>query len=288
MTTVTEEALLIDCEGARMLGVLHRPGDPRGMLGVVVVVGGPQYRVGSHRQFVLMARAFAAHGYPVLRFDYRGMGDSDGDYRGFEQVDADLRAAIDALLARVPVLDGVVLWGLCDGASAALLYAPRDARVRGIALVNGWVRTTGGEASAFVKHYYGARLLQRDFWRKLLTGQVNLVHSLRDFVAKLRRARGAHGSAPAEEGFIAKMLRNFERFAQPMLLLESGQDLTAAEFSDLRSADPRWSQAAGRANVTQLRLADADHTFSRGIDLAAAQRACLDWLDGLKARRQEH
>ena len=49
------------------------------------MVGGPQYRVGSHRQFTLMARAFAAAGYPVLRFDYRGIGDSEGESRGFER-----------------------------------------------------------------------------------------------------------------------------------------------------------------------------------------------------------
>ena len=39
---------------------------------MVIVVGGPQYRAGSHRQFTLLARHIAAAGYPVLRFDARG------------------------------------------------------------------------------------------------------------------------------------------------------------------------------------------------------------------------
>ena len=42
--------------------------------GMLIVVGGPQYRAGSHRQFTLLARDVAATGVPTMRFDYRGMG----------------------------------------------------------------------------------------------------------------------------------------------------------------------------------------------------------------------
>jgi hypothetical protein len=55
--TVSEEPLLFRCENARLVGILHRPAEQR-TRGVLLVVGGPQYRVGSHRQFVLLAREF--------------------------------------------------------------------------------------------------------------------------------------------------------------------------------------------------------------------------------------
>ena len=42
---------------------------------VLVVVGGPQVRAGSHRHFVQLARHLATHGHAVMRFDVRGMGD---------------------------------------------------------------------------------------------------------------------------------------------------------------------------------------------------------------------
>jgi len=58
--------------------------DRRAACGVLIVVGGPQYRVGSHRQFLLLSRRLAAEGHPVMRFDYRGMGDASGAMRGFE------------------------------------------------------------------------------------------------------------------------------------------------------------------------------------------------------------
>ena len=84
---VVERALTFDCCGERLVGVVSEPA-LAGKLGVVVVVGGPQYRVGSHRQFVLFARRLATEGVAVLRFDYRGMGDATGRPRQFEETNS--------------------------------------------------------------------------------------------------------------------------------------------------------------------------------------------------------
>src|ERR1700760_457890 len=118
----TERVLTFDCQGDALVGVLSEPSAPR-ETGVVIVVGGPQYRAGSHRQFVLLARAIARQGFAVLRFDVRGMGDSAGSPRDFENIGEDVDAAIAALMQQVPAVRQVALWGLCDGASAALLHA---------------------------------------------------------------------------------------------------------------------------------------------------------------------
>lgn len=91
---VRERPVLFECNGCRLVGIIHGAGS--GDTGVLVIVGGPQYRVGSHRQFLLLARYLAANNVPVMRFDYRGMGDSEGDIRSFESIDDDIRAAIDA------------------------------------------------------------------------------------------------------------------------------------------------------------------------------------------------
>jgi exosortase A-associated hydrolase 1 len=163
MNSLHEKALVFDCAADRLFGILHVPlSNPR-PIGVLVVVGGPQYRAGSHRQFVLMARVLASAGYPVLRFDHRGIGDSDGAPRSFENLDDDVRAGLDALHAEVPALQGSVIFGLCDAASAALMYCRRDPRLAGLMLANPWVHSEAGAAKAYVKHYYGRRLLQRGF-----------------------------------------------------------------------------------------------------------------------------
>ncbi|MFB1029241.1 MAG: hydrolase 1, exosortase A system-associated, partial [Thauera sp.] len=76
-----EIAQIFPCEGEELIGILALPETAVTRLGVLVVVGGPQYRVGSHRQFVLLARALAKSGVPCMRFDYRGMGDATGEMR---------------------------------------------------------------------------------------------------------------------------------------------------------------------------------------------------------------
>ena len=281
MSDCRERPLIMNCDGDRMVGVLHERANVGARPGVLIIVGGPQYRVGSHRQFLLMARAIAHGGYPVLRFDYRGMGDSEGTYRGFEQIQRDIRVAIDAFQTAVPTMVGVVLWGLCDGASAALMYGPSDERVAGLTIVNAWARTATGEAKAYVQHYYGKRLLQFSFWRKLLGGQLHVLRSVREFIGALRLARSSatqQTDANGPVGFIDRMRTGFESFARPVLLLESGRDLTAAEFTALRSDDPRWRRAVSRDGVTVVPLADADHTLSDRTQFNAALEQSLRWL----------
>jgi exosortase A-associated hydrolase 1 len=172
-----------------MVGVLASPAGSA-EIGVVIVVGGPQYRIGSHRQFVSLARALAMANVASLRFDYRGMGDSDGTRLGFEHIGRDIRAAVDALCGEMPNLKGVVLWGLCDGASASVLYAPGDSRIVGLALFNPWVRTPAGEAEAIVRHYYARRLISRDFWAKLTSARIDVRSALGGFFRTTRRAYG--------------------------------------------------------------------------------------------------
>ena len=70
---VEEKALVFDCENEQLPGIVHRPSAPAAR-GVVILVGGPQYRVGSHRQFILLARFLAAQNFAVSRFDYLGSG----------------------------------------------------------------------------------------------------------------------------------------------------------------------------------------------------------------------
>ncbi|MDB5838838.1 MAG: hydrolase 1, exosortase system-associated, partial [Herminiimonas sp.] len=175
-----ERTICFACEDCWLYGVLSMPERPVSR-GVLIAVGGPQYRVGSHRQFTLLARYLASHGVPVMRFDYRGMGDSEGEARDFEDVDQDLRAAVDQFMREVPALEELALWGLCDAASAVLFYAHRDPRVTGLALLNPWVRTDSGIAKTYLKHYYLRHLFGRDLWKKILRGEFDYGAAVRSF-----------------------------------------------------------------------------------------------------------
>lgn len=278
MSGMREDAVVFQCEGESLVGILHLPEREPARIGVVVIVGGPQYRVGSHRQFVLMARSLAQSGYAVLRFDYRGMGDSDGEMRTFESVAADVRVAIDTLMSSVPSLTGVALWGLCDAASVSLMYCTQDARVKGVAIANPWVRSQAGQAQSYIKHYYGQRLLQRSFWVKALTGKLHVTSSVADFVRKLWSSRSAGKSAAEGGSFIERMRHGLQKFSGPTLILMSERDLTAQEFRDLSAASADWQKALRRDGVTTIDLPGADHTFSTEGALQLATRHSLEWL----------
>ncbi len=266
-----ERALSFPCAGAWLYGVLSLPAQvtqapaPRGVL---IVVGGPQVRTGSHRQFTLLARSLAQAGFPVLRFDYRGMGDSEGEARDFERVRDDLRAALDCFFAQVPGMRDVVLWGLCDGASAATMYAPGDPRVAGLALLNPWVRTEQGAAKATLKHYYRARLLDPGLWKKIASGNFEAGQAARSFAASVRSAFGGGKAAATQDGardaaLPERMYAALRGFEGKTLVMLSGADLTAQEFAGLASGSRDWQRLLDGPAVTRHTLDGADHTCSR-------------------------
>jgi len=125
---MTEKAYFLPLGEERLFAFLHRPeGACRGA--AVLCAPLAEEKLWSHRVFVSFARELAARGFAVLRFDYRGEGDSD---RPFERSDcstriADTRAAIDELKRQFPGQDRVTLVGLRFGATiAAAAAAGRD------------------------------------------------------------------------------------------------------------------------------------------------------------------
>ncbi|EGV27682.1 hydrolase, exosortase system type 1 associated [Thiorhodococcus drewsii AZ1] len=285
--TYQESPILLVCRGRRLVGLVTTPceGERHAEVGLLILVGGSQYRAGSHRQFTLLARALATQGIVSLRFDYRGMGDSEGETRDFTAVDADIAAALDSLFARAPKLRSVVLWGLCDAASAALMYAPADPRVSGLVLLNPWAPHEQSRARARLKHYYGPKLLQWSLWTKMLAGKLRLHPSVRELLHALRlacnlpaissrllgddesesaRARlDVAGSDPDEHGEARdRMLRALGTFNGDILFILAANDLTGREFLALVDYEAEWRRVSQRADITWELVQGASHTFA--------------------------
>jgi exosortase A-associated hydrolase 1 len=276
----SEKALLFECNGESLVGVLSLPASP-GPRGVVIVVGGPQYRAGSHRQFTLLARQLAANGIATLRFDYRGMGDSTGAARSFETVHEDIRRALDVLFERVSAVKEAVIWGLCDAASAALMYAHRDTRVTGLVLLNPWVRTAHTAARTELKHYYGARLFDASFWAKLIRGEVSLLASARSLAGSMATALTPSSQRRNELALLDRMRHGLQRFDGKVLLILSGNDLTAQEFKDVITRSTDWEALLRPAHVGRCEIAEANHTFSARQWRDQVARWTCDWIKHL-------
>jgi exosortase A-associated hydrolase 1 len=283
----TERALCFQHQETALFGILSRPQDA-GKRGVLFLVGGPQYRAGSHRQFTLLARQLASEGIPAMRFDYRGMGDSEGNPQEFTSVDEDIRAAIDQFFLEAPEINEVVLWGLCDAASAALFYAHQDSRITGLVLLNPWVRSEQGVAKAYLKHYYLARLFDRQLWRKIMAGQFALLPALRSLRQQIARLIFSKKSKPhdleygtsslAAIDLPGKIKSSLRLFKGRILFILCTNDLTAQEFSDLADSSRDWKKLMSSSKISRLDLEGANHTFSERRWREKIGQWTVDWV----------
>jgi uncharacterized protein len=123
---VHEDYQFLDLNGERVFAGHHRPSQPASRAIVMCHPLGEE-KLWAHRVFVSFARDMAAAGIAVLRFDFRGEGDSD---REFEETDFETRIqdaglAVDTVRSLNPTVTEVILLGLRFGASVAAAVAAR-------------------------------------------------------------------------------------------------------------------------------------------------------------------
>lgn len=228
---MTRRHLRFACEGDALVATLDTA---PGRTALLLVSGGNEVRAGAWNGQATFAAKIAAQGFPVLRFDRRGVGDSEGANGGFRASTPDIAAALDALRAQCPHVDRVVALGNCDAAAALMLA--RGAGCDALVLSNPWTIEDEAEEAPteVVRDHYRRRLADPAAIRRLLTGQVSLVKLARSLVAAVR-------PAPAEpDGLAAQIAQGIAGFAGTIRFLIAGRDRTGLVFlSRWDKADPR-------------------------------------------------
>ena len=259
---IEQRALHFFCNGSSLVGVVDIPERPLPR-GVLILADSSQYRVGSHRQFTLLSRVLATRGIPMMRFDRRGMGDSDGEPRAFDTIDDDVRAALKEFFIQVPEMKEIVLLGLGDAALAASLYAPTDERVCALVLLN--PLPSDGDAASALRHHYLARLGEVAFWKRIASGKINLpahAAALRENVRIVAHER--RGGLPR------RIAASLAGFPGRVLLVLSGDDQAAKRF--VRRL------ARHNARFRCVDVARADHAFTSGAARDAVASASANWI----------
>ncbi len=268
MGALMRRLLSFDCQGAALGASLDSAG---GETGLLLVTGGTQTRIGSHRMYERLARSLAEADWPCFRYDRRGVGDSEGEDPDFKDSGPDLAAAAAAFRREQPQLKRLVGFGLCDGASTLALHGAY-AGLDGYILANPWfVEAEAGEpAAAAIKSRYKDQLLSLEGWKRLLSGSI----SYRKVLKGLAKIVSSRPSSLAGE--IAAALGKARVPAQ--LILANG-DATAI------AAQAEWSSPAFRslreANPAPMRIDSDSHTFSRPGDEAALLEAVREALERL-------
>lgn len=127
-------------DGFKLFGILHKPVENNFPEKAIIILSpGIKSRVAPHRLYLKMANCFVKMGFTVLRFDFSGLGDSEGeiseqkvaDFYGTVQVGRyidDTLAAMD-WLEKEHGMKKFILTGLCGGAITGLLTGAKDNRV---------------------------------------------------------------------------------------------------------------------------------------------------------------
>ncbi len=246
-----------DCEGAMLAGSFDEGTQSAALL---IVSGGNEIRCGAHAGQAAMAAHFAALGYPVLRYDRRGIGDSEGDNAGFEGSAADIAAAVTALRQNAPGVARIVAFGNCDAASALALFHA-GLGIDHLVLANPWVieaqeqkdDATPAPSAAAIRARYWARLKNPRSIIDLFSGKINL----RKLAGGL--ARAAQSQAPS--GLATRMAEALTASNTQIALLIAERDTTALAFmADWKS--PVFAPVRQRSNVALASIDSASHSFA--------------------------
>jgi len=238
---LTRRHFAFPCEGATLIGTLDQAA---GTSGLLIVSGGNEIRAGAWNGQAMLAARIAAAGYPVMRFDRRGIGDSDGPNGGFRSSTPDIAAALAAFSAEAPHVSRVIGLGNCDAASALMLAG--GGGCDGLVLSNPWTieQDQAAPPPAVLRSHYIQRLKDPAALLRVLMGKVSL-HSL------MQSLRDALKPAPPPSPLLTDMAAGLAGFSGPVQILLAARDRTAQTF---RTA---WAKSDKRVQHCE----DATHSF---------------------------
>lgn len=129
------EPVIIKNEGQKIFGVFHRPGKLERFPTVLICHGLGGNKAGCCRLYVHIAKALTNCGIGALRFDFRGAGDSEGEFSEMtvKGMISDALASLEYLGQRPDVdADRLGIMGCSFGGTIAIMAANRFKRVRSL------------------------------------------------------------------------------------------------------------------------------------------------------------
>ena len=276
-----------------LIGILQQPQDLQHNIAIIFLSPGIKNRIGPHRLYVKMAARFIEIGFPILRVDPEGLGDSEGGID--EALTADVYASIQlgryiddtiVMMDWMQAHAGIsrfILAGLCGGAITALLTAEKDARVQAIlslgipcmldsSAIDPLKYITAKQLSS-IREKYLKKVLNLDAWKRFLSFRSDyrlLLRSLvRPVLKKKSPAAPANAAGPAAPDPPTTNLnpyfhRIFAGFVKKnkLLMIFSEADRLYWEFEEKYLGVHGKDIEPYRQNFRIELVKDANHVFS--------------------------
>jgi len=234
-------------------GILHVPNCTQDKVGVILLCPGYKHRVGQRRLYVQIARRLRDAGFYVLRYDFHGLGESDGEIRrclfgdfwDFVQTGgfvSDTRSAVD-FFRDVAKMEKLILMGLCGGAITGIIEAAKDSRVDGLVLLNVPVMAQHATRDWFIDRMppgladslfsaYVKRLLSVQSWLRFLTFKTEYRVLWKSITSKfsrryVRSSRSGPENEECDDAVNPHFVRSFRSYCsskRPLLFIFSGND----------------------------------------------------------------
>jgi len=267
--SVIESAILTG-HAPPLVTVITEPpaGVPRLTVGILLLNAGIVHRVGPGRLYVRLARRLAEIGFPVVRFDASGFGDTPvrPDNLPFDRSSVAETVEVMNDLARRARVDRFMLAGICSGAVTSFKTALVDARVSSLVLMNARGFDESREWNAYVMSHgwwrdYCQKLLSPSRWWRFLTGKTQYRRLIGVVLFRLiNLVKPVKAVSKVQAGLSGEMKTLADRGVR-MLLVHSHGDHGVDYLRAMMGRDA--SRLATEGIVEEHVIDGADHTFTR-------------------------
>jgi pimeloyl-ACP methyl ester carboxylesterase len=283
---------------------------------VILLNQGPVDRGGSHRLYIKLANRLTRLGIPVLRFDARGVGESEGRWEGEDQGitipqvygqiqrgawKPDAMAAID-FMQRATGVKQVVLGGLCGGAATALFAGADHPAVEGMFVIGTPItfssatqRVADLPDAIIARDTFGylKKLLKPSSWARFLSFQSDYSTLVHVFMTQLKRRFGRLGASAATEDAIdeninaplLQAVRTTVTRRKRLLVVYGENDYLWQEFQEQMH---RFGPSREQLPFQLVTIPDANHTLTEESWQHALFAAVTTWIEEPAQRLRRH
>lgn len=287
MATSRTAVVFPNRQGLRLFGILHVPeGETRTDVAVILLSPGVKMRVGPERLYCTLTERLVSLGLSVLRFDFYGLGDSEGevteellkDVYNHIEVGRFVDDTVDSMdwMAKTCGAQRFVLAGLCGGAITGLLTAKVDARVAGLLAlaITPVLASRSADPSLYItsgqladmRRTYFSKILNPRAWLRLLSLKSDYRVILRALLQPFKPAPTAPTASSAEPDnanpLFPPAVFSMLESRRPMLLIFGSSDRLRWEYEEKFVARHRAQLEAGSPYVEVHTITDANHVLS--------------------------
>lgn len=253
------ECIILQNHGQKIFCIFHKPAHLKKYPAVLLCHGLGGHKVGRYRVYVSLAKHLAELGIATLRIDFRGSGDSEGEFHDMT-LEGEVSDALEGMkfLQEHKNVDPsrLAIVGRSLGSAVAVITASRFQKMKSMCL---WAPVFDGHA-------------WEEKWKK--------VHALDIHPSHKEELMTIEGQTPGYEFFKQFFNMKLEHEIQklhpvPMLLIHGSQDTVVTIDHSEKYLKARLN---ADSETKYIQLPNSDHHFSNIADRQKALEETCKWL----------